>query len=83
MFKIYKAAADLTKGELEEALQQAIKKEQAEANAEHSHDHGHDEKNDGHAKCADDCCGHDHADGSEHGHHEVKEHPHGDHAHDH
>jgi len=81
MFKIYKAAAELTNGEISEALQKALAAEQGTEHAhehaeqvpekkadEHGHDeHGHDE----HVHSGD-CCGHDHDDGHdgqhEHGH---------------
>jgi hypothetical protein len=90
MFKIYKAAFDLTKDEIGEAMRQAVAKEVAEAqklraNEEHGHDHGHDEHSHGHDECADDCCGHDHSDrsGAAHGHDEAKGAHVSEHAHAH
>jgi hypothetical protein len=72
MFKIYKAAIDLTKEEVAAAMQAALTEEQKEATAhnEHGHDeHGHDEHSHGHGEhdhahtdAGHDCehCGHDH-----------------------
>ena len=73
MFKIYKAAKDLSSEEVEAAMKKAVAEEAGE------HEHGHAEpvaaKGSG---CHDDCCGHDHGH-EEHGHEEKHggEHEHG------
>ena len=64
MFKIFKAAADLTRDEVVAALHKALADEQAQlaAPAGEVHVHGHDEKTDHGHHHGDDCgCGHDHA----------------------
>ena len=94
MFKIFKAAKDLTIDELRAALEKAVAEEKGEPEskaAKHDHDegaeHGHAEH--GHAEHGHkgDCdCGHDHDehghDKKEHGHAEHKEHGHKE-EHDH
>ena len=84
MFKVYKAAADLSEDEVSSALKKAMAEEQgvAEAHdhghAEHGVEHGHGEDH-GHG---DDCdCGHDHGHGHE-GHANAESMPKA-HAHDH
>lgn len=82
MFKLYKAAADLAKSEVEAALQTALAEEQGKEK-EHAHEHGHADDHghaDGHA--GGDCCAHGHDDGHDHGHKEQsqateKQHDHG------
>ena len=75
MFKIYKAAKDLSSEEVEAAMKKAI----AEEAGGGEHEHGHAEpvaaKGSG---CHDDCCEHEHGHG-EHGHEEKHggEHEHG------
>ena len=79
MFKVYKAAAELTSEEVEAALRQAESKEREEQQSKDTHDHGHDEgAAKGHA--ADGA----HGDGCDCGHdHEKEGHPPGDHEHGH
>ena len=69
MFKIYKAAADLSIEEVEKAMREALAEEQGHGK---EHEHGHDN---GHADGGGDCCEHGHA---EHGH---AEHGHAEHGH--
>ena len=84
MFKIFKAAAELTNDEVEASLRKALAEE--EGGQEHAHDHkvadaavvtqehGHVEGHEhGHGDGAD-CCGHEH---DEHGHGHAEEHEHG------
>ena len=71
MFKIYKAAAELGKDEVESALRKAEAAEQEELGVAsqkqaHGHDSGHDHGHDhghGHGGHGDDCCSHDHGHG--------------------
>ena len=91
MFKIFKAAIDVTQEEVKAAMDKAIAEEAGvETKKEHSHDHDekkHDEHGHQHAEDGS-CCGHDHDDHkeehghheSEHGHHEKKEHGHHEHS---
>ena len=60
MFKLYKAAADLTNDEVGTALRTALAEEKGEAH-EADHDHGHADS--GHDGCQDPDCNHDHQDG--------------------
>ena len=84
-FKIFKAAVDLSREELETALRQALAEEEGPANkaAKHDHDHdehghGHDEHGHGHAHDGK-CCDHDHSEDA----HAKSDHGHGhDHGHD-
>ena len=92
MFKVYKAAAELSSEEVEAAMQTALAKEAQELEAQTSetkeHDHGHAETKEhdhghadggGHEDCShDDCCGHDHAHSD--GQHKEKDE---DHSHEH
>jgi hypothetical protein len=86
MFKIFKAVAELSREEVELAMQTAMDEESGKAKPQaHDHDeekHGHAEQEHGHAEHGHaegggvDCgCGHDHA---EHGH---AEHGHAEHDH--
>ena len=81
MFKIYKAAAEITRDEVEHAMRAAQKTEQEELSASKeahdAHAHGHNEEDHGHAH-GDDC-------GCEHGHDEgnADEHKKPKHEHDH
>ena len=72
MFKVYKAAADLTNDEVQAALQKALAEEQHKEHEEHkSHAHDHDDSHDhGHADGCDDCggCGQDHGHADDDGH---------------
>jgi len=74
MFKLYKAAADLSRDEVAAALQKALAEERGDAPAGGAADHGHDESTSGHEAhdhdhaseshgdgCAAGCCEHDHA----------------------
>jgi len=78
MFKVFKAAADLSKEEVDGAMQKALADERGDAPAGDAHDHGHVESAGGHDThghdhateshgdgCAAGCCEHDHA---EHAH---------------
>lgn len=56
MFKVFKAAADLSKEEVDGAMQKALADERGDAPAGDAHDHGHVESAGGH-----DTHGHDHA----------------------
>ncbi|EOD35553.1 hypothetical protein EMIHUDRAFT_98554 [Emiliania huxleyi CCMP1516] len=60
MFKIFKAASEVTREEVDAAMKRAIAEEAG------GHDHGHAD-----GKHADGCCGHDHdEEKAEHGHHD-------------
>ena len=66
IFKVYKAAADMSVEDVESALSKALTEEQAAQNKDaHSHEHGHDEAAAGHH--GGDCCEHDHC-GGDHDH---------------
>eukprot|EP00325_Prymnesiales_sp_UTEX-LB-985_P025858 CAMPEP_0174720876 /NCGR_PEP_ID=MMETSP1094-20130205/34741_1 /TAXON_ID=156173 /ORGANISM="Chrysochromulina brevifilum, Strain UTEX LB 985" /LENGTH=164 /DNA_ID=CAMNT_0015921451 /DNA_START=27 /DNA_END=521 /DNA_ORIENTATION=+ len=67
MFKIYKAAAELTREEVVQAMHEAERKESEEqaGQATDTHDHGHAEAEEGHHADGDCDCGHDHEHGEE------------------
>ena len=91
MFKVFKAAADLSREEVQEALQKAMdeeaKENEKECRGHDHHEHGHqsDDHSHGNGEHHDVCCGHDHADGKNaHSHSDGKhEHGHEKHEHDH
>ena len=72
MFKVFKAAADLSKDDVEEALRTALADERAQEESAGSHEHGHaDGHADGHNEA------HEHGHGEAHGDNCGCEHDHG------